>query len=364
MKKLADNKDSPLRNFRCHLSLHRYIYGTGLWRLPRLLLLPLSWIYPAVSWLRYRLVRSQRLPFFTFAIGNLVAGGTGKTPLTLFFTQYLQAKGLKVAILARGYGGKYCTPFAVITPETSWEVGGDEPLLLALRSSATVVVSRNRLEGARYLATRDIDVVILDDAFSNHTLTKDYEIVLLDAANPYGNGWPIPSGTLREFPSQQLRADMVLLTRVPPEYAGSLPAFHFALRVDLPTGSTIACASALGNNRQFQQALQHAGYTLAKSWEGLDHQPIPAAVIAELASHGLPVVTTVKDFVKIPAHLRSLVHVAELEPIPINLHEVLTSLEKRIDLFRTQHNRNHFPAPSCSNSTCAGADAGQDRLRV
>ncbi len=353
-----------MRNILCQFSLHQYLYGTGLWRIPRVLLLPLAWIYPTVSWLRYHVARPKHFPFFTVAIGNLVAGGTGKTPLTLFFAQHLQAKGFKVAILSRGYGGKYKTPFAVITPETTWEVGGDEPLLLALRSGATVVVSRNRFDGARYLATQEIDVVILDDAFSNHALHKDFECLLLDATTPYGNGWPIPSGTLREFPSQQQRADTALLTRVPLEYTGAHPAFHFALRLALPTGCAIACASALGDNRQFQQALRQAGFIIEKTWEGLDHHPIPAAVIEELASHGLPVVTTVKDFVKIPAQLRSLVHVAELEPIPINVHEVLDSLEKRIDLFFTQNNRQPLSAPSRQNSTFAGTDDGENRLHL
>src|SRR5207244_4101841 len=130
-------------------------------------------------------------------VGNLTVGGTGKTPLTIWLARQISARGLRVGIVSRGYGGRAARPQEV-RPESDWRQVGDEPLLLARHSACAVVVAKDRVAGARALVAGGSDLILADDGLQHLRLGRDCEIVVLDGARGLGNGQLLPAGPLRE----------------------------------------------------------------------------------------------------------------------------------------------------------------------
>jgi tetraacyldisaccharide 4'-kinase len=188
------------------------------------LLIPLSVIYGGISWLRRFLYETGVLPSYrsslpVISVGNIAAGGTGKTPTVDWLVKEFQQLGKYPAVVSRGYAGDFSGTVGVVSDGKnllmSAEICGDEPYLLAKKNrSCPVVISKRRADGLRFLEQRGgIDVVILDDAFQHGAVKRDVDLVLLDARRPLGNGWPLPAGNLREFSGALKRADFLLLTR-------------------------------------------------------------------------------------------------------------------------------------------------------
>lgn len=160
----------------------------------------------------------RRLGCKVVSIGNITVGGTGKTPMAITVAKVLQSNGLKPAVLSRGYGGKgsginivsdgknvLCTP----------EQAGDEPCLMAaILGNVPVLTGPERYAaGSLALGKMDINVLVLDDGFQHRSLHRDINIALVDSARPFGNGFLIPRGPLREKPASLERADLIVLTR-------------------------------------------------------------------------------------------------------------------------------------------------------
>ena len=184
------------------------------------LLAPLSPIYEAVSRLRVRGYRSKlftthKLPGRVVSVGNLTTGGTGKTPMVLWIAERLAASGKNVGILTRGYRGSGST--------------SDEVRLLQSRLPAGVKfgVGANRFAQGSLLAREGVEWFVLDDGFQHLNLARDVNILLIDAANPFGGGKVLPAGRLREPRSAMSRADAIVITRS--EHA---PAIESAIRLD------------------------------------------------------------------------------------------------------------------------------------
>lgn len=169
------------------------------------------------------ILQKRRLPCKVIAFGNLTLGGTGKTPMTIFAAKLLQQMGLKTAVVSRGYKGK---------TESSGTIGivsdgkqlfmkpdqaGDEPFLIATKlEGVPVLVGKNRyLAGMHAWKKFYPEIIILDDAFQHLALHRNLNILLLDAAKPFGNHSIFPRGSLREPVKQAQRADAVILTRCP-----------------------------------------------------------------------------------------------------------------------------------------------------
>jgi tetraacyldisaccharide 4'-kinase len=178
------------------------------------LLAPLSLGFGAVVGVRrfsYRAGwrRAERLPVPVVVVGNLVAGGTGKTPLVLWLVDALRARGFRPAILSRGYGGANERPCEVAIGGDAARYG-DEPLLLAERSGVPVWIGRDRASAARaaIAAHPDRDLLICDDGLQHYALARDFEIAVEDERG-YGNGLLLPAGPLREPPSRQVDATVV-----------------------------------------------------------------------------------------------------------------------------------------------------------
>lgn len=151
-------------------------------------------------------------------IGNIVAGGTGKTPAVQYFVNEYLRKNMKVGILSRGYKGKRKTDLLLVRDEkkiycTSKE-SGDEAFFHAENFKVPVVVSKDRYKGAKFLKENySVEVIIMDDGFQHRKLLKDENIVLIDATNPFGNGKYLPKGRLRESIDALNRADEIIITK-------------------------------------------------------------------------------------------------------------------------------------------------------
>lgn len=193
-------------------------------RLVFFLLLCCSVPYAAVMRLRallYRvgILKSHKLPRPVVSVGNIVVGGTGKTPMTAWIAAYLMGQGKKVAVLTRGYGGRLEGEVAIVSDGCRRLLeptdAGDEPCLLAdLLPGLIVVMGSDRYRaGCLAMERFSPDIFILDDGFQHLRLRRDLDIVLLDGTRPRGNGFTFPAGLLREPFSAIARAHLALFTR-------------------------------------------------------------------------------------------------------------------------------------------------------
>src|SRR5215831_14718272 len=173
-------------------------------------LTPIGWLYG--DSVQYR--ADHTLPYRSSAkvvcVGNLTAGGTGKTPIAIAIARLLLARGAKAVFLSRGYGGKVRGP-AFVAPDDRATHVGDEPLLLA--AAAPVIVAADRAAGAKLAEEHGFDTIIMDDGHQNFTLAKDLSLIVVDAETGFGNRRILPAGPLREPIAQGLRrADAVILS--------------------------------------------------------------------------------------------------------------------------------------------------------
>ncbi|MES1981980.1 MAG: tetraacyldisaccharide 4'-kinase [Pseudomonadota bacterium] len=182
-----------------------------------LILLPLSMIFGILTALRRALYRSGvlekiRLPVPIIVVGNITVGGSGKTPLTLWLAQQLLDSGRRPGIISRGYGGSARTIQAVLSGSDP-EIVGDEPVLMAQRRLCPVWTGRNRpaVAAALLRAHPECDVILSDDGLQHYRLQRDVEIVVVDGARGYGNGFLLPAGPLREPPARLNEVDAVIV---------------------------------------------------------------------------------------------------------------------------------------------------------
>lgn len=237
----------------------------------------LAWLYSAAVGLRRNLydrgwIKTRRLPVPVISVGNLSAGGSGKSPVTAWIARRLKDRGHEPAVVSRGYRGRHPGPATVVSagdgPLVEARVGGDEPVMLARQlSGIPIIVSRNRLDGATMAVTRfGARCVILDDAFQHRLLGRDLDLLLFDGADPIGNGRLLPAGCLREPIAAMARADAIVITRAdraPAERIATLealarehcpraPIYHVrshASAIVGPDGEPIGAASSLRGQR-------------------------------------------------------------------------------------------------------------------
>jgi tetraacyldisaccharide 4'-kinase len=207
-----------------HRAIRRIWAGDSLWdRLLSLGLCPLSWPYGLVVAIRNRLYdlgiyRLVRLPIPVISVGNVTAGGTGKTPLVILLARLLKKRGYHPAVLSRGYGGEASAMVNVVTDGEQIFMGyrqaGDEPILIARAvEGVPVLTGPKRPRTGRYALDRfGADVLILDDGFQHRQLVRDLDIVLVNDRRPLGNGRLLPAGPLREPVVALRRAHAIVRT--------------------------------------------------------------------------------------------------------------------------------------------------------
>lgn len=322
----------------------------------RALLRVASWAYGlGVGWRRglygVGLLRRVRPPVPVISIGNITAGGTGKTPLTIHLGQELRDRGLRAAVVTRGYGGTREGRTVVVSDGQTVRAGypdvGDEALLLARKLPGVVVLmSADRVKGCR-VAVREFgaQVILLDDGFQHLRVARDLDIVLLDRENPFGYGYLLPRGLLREPVRAIRRADLLVMTGVgdPGEPTDALSHSRDITRVpilhavytptvftDVMSGQTVAeedlrgqrfvAFSGIANPSAFDRTLASLGKVPKRHLIYPDHHPYSAADIATIAECMKEVgatvaLTTEKDAVRI-----------EKLPVPFPVRAVGVSL--------------------------------------
>ena len=182
------------------------------------LLLPISWLFRAAVAFRrvlYRkgLLASSHPGVPVIVVGNLNAGGSGKTPFVVWLVEWLRSQGYCPGVISRGYGRSDTAILCVHSSSLAAEVG-DEPLLIHVKAGVPVAVGANRLDAARLLLARNpgVDIIVSDDGLQHYRLRRDLELVLADANNLFGNGWLLPAGPLREPVSRLSEAGALILT--------------------------------------------------------------------------------------------------------------------------------------------------------
>ena len=174
-------------------------------------LLPLSYLYSAIKYIRNLFIKTQKINKPVICIGNIIAGGAGKTPIAIELGRLLNEKDISFAYLSRGYGGNIEDFTLVRNKDHKFHQVGDEPLLLSQIS--TTFISKNRLFGAAQIAKMpDKKLIIMDDGLQNAALEKDLSILVIDGGYGFGNGLLMPSGPLREdIDSGVAKADIVVI---------------------------------------------------------------------------------------------------------------------------------------------------------
>jgi len=277
-----------------------------------LLLWPLSLIYGAVSSL-IRLSyqrgwrKSWRAPVPVVVVGNLTAGGNGKTPVAIWLVQALQRRGLKVGVVSRGYGGKAERYPLLVNGDTPTEQAGDEPVLIAQRSGAPVAVAPKRRAAVEaLLASQPLDLIITDDGLQHYALQRDREIVVVDGARRFGNGWWLPAGPMRERASRLQQVDAVIVNggdAQPHEIAMTLRPGE---AVNLLTGQTaplsalkkVVAMAGIGHPPRFFATLKQHGVTPISEIAFADHHAYSQEELARLLTDGQILLMTEKDAVK------------------------------------------------------------------
>lgn len=324
-------------------------------------------IYLVLVNLQRSLIKVKQLPVPVISIGNLVAGGTGKTPTVVWLVALLKEEGLNPAILTRGYRSTSqkkgliftSSELAKLTPELT----GDEPYLLAgLLPETVVAVGRDRYQAAlKALAIYpEIDLFVMDDGFQYLKLKRDLDILLLDATNPFGNGHLIPRGTLREPLAGLKRADLILLTRTARlapeeidgirEYLGKYKTLPIGIVKEehsqmwplgqwgqnVPpiaasrylSGKKVAAITGIGNPVQFLVSLESLGAEVGYFKAYPDHYPWKteevANLIVTLKEWGFEdLIVTGKDGVKLEVYRE------QFEQMGLNC--LILSLEYQVD---------------------------------
>lgn len=279
------------------------------------LLAPLGALYARGTAHRLKQGERQQLDVPVICVGNLTAGGTGKTPMVIELAQRLQAAGHTPHVVSRGYGGRMEGPVSVNLAQHKAEDVGDEPLLLT--GFAPVWVAKDRAAGAQAALKAGASVILLDDGFQNGQLAYQLSIVVVDATRGFGNGSIIPAGPLREPVAKGLeRADLVLLMGDgAPDLPSGLPVLRGHLQ-PLPTGMPLLGARVLafagiGHPERFFATLRREGAEILREIPLGDHQPLTPALMARIESDakttGALMVTTEKDAVRLPASFRQKV---------------------------------------------------------
>jgi tetraacyldisaccharide 4'-kinase len=270
------------------------------------LLAPLGVLYGAsVAW-KAKIAQPYRATMPVVCVGNLTAGGSGKTPVAIAIAGDLIARGRKPVFLTRGYGGRENGP-AWVGEQDNAQTIGDEALLLA--RSAPTIVARNRAEGAIF--AKNSDVIVMDDGHQNFTLHKNLSLVVVDGETGFGNGLMIPAGPLREPVAHGLaRADaVVVMGEGTPDLAGFRgPVLHARLKADGDAlrGRTVFAFAGIGRPEKFLASLKESGAVVAGARFFPDHHPYRAEEIAALraASGNAQLVTTEKDLVRLSPEQR------------------------------------------------------------
>ena len=284
------------------------------------LLTPLAWGYGMAGQVRRAFVTPQRVEVPVICVGNVIAGGAGKTPTALALAKLMQEWDVAPHFLTRGYGGTARGPMRVDPKRHNARTVGDEPLLLARQ--APTWLSRNRPAGARAAIADGAEAIVMDDGLQNPSLIKDVSLIVVDGGFGFGNERLIPAGPLRESLSQGLaRADAIVL--VGPDEAGVVARLGNnpapVLRAELTPAlqalklreRAVVAFAGIARPAKFFRTLEAIGCKIVRRIQFADHRrytPDEIMTLVEYAgAQGAIAVTTEKDWVRLPEEAKPMV---------------------------------------------------------
>lgn len=299
------------------------------------LLSPLSAIYAKKTAQRLAEAKGYKAKIPVICIGNLVAGGAGKTPIALYLAKQLIADGKKPHFLCSNYAGEVETAQKVESSDC--KKYGDEAVLLS--KTAPTWVGKDRAETAKMAEKEGADILIMDDGFQSPTLQKDFSIVVVDGQYGFGNGRVIPAGPLREPIEVGLkRADCAIVMG---EEMAKLPAFEipkFSAKLEIEydeflQAEDVIAFCAIARPEKFYKSLSDRGLKIVQKFSFADHHLYTDEDLKKILNSATELravaVTTEKDYVKIPKQLRVMLHLVKAKA-------VLAEAEKLMDLLKTK----------------------------
>jgi tetraacyldisaccharide 4'-kinase len=287
---------------------------------------PASAIYGYVAGRRGRGVAPIRLSIPVICVGNVVAGGAGKTPTALAIGAMLNAQGIKAHFLSRGYGGSLKGPLQVEVGKHSASEVGDEALLLAQKLPTWV--ARDRVEGGIAAVQAGAEFIIMDDGYQNPFLQKDVNFLVIDGAYGVGNGRLMPAGPLREPLAAAIeRASAIILygedkrgvlRHISPYktvlHAALMPQAESALAIQ---GQSVVAFAGIARPAKFRRTLLDLGCEVLQMVEFPDHHRFKARELASLLAIAeqkrVRLVTTTKDYMRLPEAMRAEVSTLAVE---------------------------------------------------
>ena len=286
---------------------------------PARLLAPLGAAWGGAAVLRRALARPWRAPVPVVCIGNLVAGGAGKTPLAIAVCRHLRRRGRNPHLLSLGYGGRRHGPVRVDPGRDTAREVGDEALLLA--EVAPTWIARDRALAAKAACGASADIVVMDDGFQNVGIAKDLTILAIDGGYGFGNGRVMPAGPLREKLETGLaRADAAVMIGADRFGAGDIAARFLPVanaRI-VPAGSfddiaghPVVAFAGIGRPGKFFDTLAEMDCQVLETHEFPDHHPYDSDEIMRICERAAELkatpVTTAKDAARLPPEARRMV---------------------------------------------------------
>jgi tetraacyldisaccharide 4'-kinase len=276
----------------------------------RALLSPIGALYGLSVARRLKKTKPVRLPIPVISLGNISVGGTGKTPLAHLIRAELTALlGGPVAILSRGYGGTLAGPVLVDPKVHSAAEVGDEPLMLA--ADGPVIVAKDRAAGGQFGLAQNMRALVLDDAHQNPSLAKDMSIVVVDGETGFGNGFLVPAGPLRE--------PVITMGAISDDTIEDLADFNGTIlsaelvAAPLQIDGRVLGFCGIGRPEKFDATLRSLGLDVVDMYPFADHHPYSQTDLARLSQvardYGATLVTTQKDYVRLPKDFQAQVHV-------------------------------------------------------
>jgi|TARA_E500000178_G_scaffold356673_1_gene436966 tetraacyldisaccharide 4'-kinase len=313
-------------------------------------LLPISAIFVILIEIRKAILknrfsrRKNSVP--VIVIGNIVVGGSGKTPLLISVVRELLRRGIKTAVVSRGYGRSGQNETIEVTSETPVCLSGDEPLLIAKSCECRVIVDSDRARAVKFLSrTGDYDLILSDDGLQHYSMNRDVEIVVIDGSRGFGNGFCIPAGPLRE-PIRRLRSVDFIAVNDEVEkkvYPPHVHVFHFFYKpmkiVNLLTGQVchpdnwdgseiVHAVTAIGAPDRFKKSLERLGLQVILH----PHDDHDRLKLGDLSfNDGLDIIITAKDAVKLEWEFDHDVWCLEIEAVldPSVTDDLITCLNEK-----------------------------------
>ncbi len=307
---------------------------------------PLSALYDLGNKLNQQRQNTKTVKVPVICIGNITAGGSGKTPTCIALHNTLASEGISknIYFLTRGYGGSNSSTRVITGHEDASETG-DEPLLLSKHTQT--VVSANRHEGAMHAGDLGAKLIIMDDGFQNQTLHKDLSFLVVDGTMGFGNGKTLPSGPLREPVEHALkRTDAIIFIgkdhrELIPQLNTQISCPIFAAtvkpQIDLDKERPYIGFAGLGHPEKFKNTLQECGVKLLDFIPFPDHYPYKKtdleSLISQARKQNARLITTEKDILRIP-----VCHRDDIDVLPITLE-----FEKPNDISRFLKDKLNSP---------------------